>query len=441
MTVSGTTYSITGLTAATGYNFRVQSVCTGASSSFATTTFTTTSTGSSCGAPINLGVTPSTTTAQATWTAVTGASYYMVQRKVTGTSTWSNSAVVTTTSYTIMGLTSSTSYDFRVQTACAVGTSTYTTATFTTLQAGSSCGTPANLSTSFSPGYAQVNWNAVSGASYYEIQWKLSNSSSWGTTQTMSYPYITLGNLTGLASYNVRVRAICSAGTSSYATTTFTMPVSGSGSCETPANLTAGNLTSTTASVYWDAVSGALSYSIRLRVSGSATWFTFSGLPSSVVNVQNFSPGTSYDAMVQATCTSGNSSFSASITFITPSSFDDGDAESRTSGNPFVLTEDGAIQLAEGVDKSTVQGLYLPVRAKVVPNPTRGRSVLLLDQTLEYALQIEVTDALGRVVLISQSAPGVRQIELDIQSEPSGVYLVKGINNAGQILSLRIVKL
>ena len=77
----------------------------------------------------------------------------------------------------------------------------------------------------------------------------------------------------------------------------------------------------------------------------------------------------------------------------------------------------------------------------VVPNPTRGRSVLLLDQTLEYALQIEVTDALGRVVLISQSAPGVRQIELDIQSEPSGVYLVKGINNAGQILSLRIVKL
>ena len=441
VTVSGTTYSITGLTAATGYNFRVQSVCTGASSSFATTTFTTTSTGSSCGAPINLGVTPSTTTAQATWTAVTGASYYMVQRKVTGTSTWSNSAVVTTTSYTIMGLTSSTSYDFRVQTACAVGTSTYTTATFTTLQAGSSCGTPANLSTSFSPGYAQVNWNAVSGASYYEIQWKLSNSSSWGTTQTMSYPYITLGNLTGLASYNVRVRAICSAGTSSYATTTFTMPVSGSGSCETPANLTAGNLTSTTASVYWDAVSGALSYSIRLRVSGSATWFTFSGLPSSVVNVQNLSPGTSYEAMVQATCTSGNSSFSASITFITPSSFDDGDAESRTSGNPFVLTEDGAIQLAEGVDKSTVQGLYLPVRAKVVPNPTRGRSVLLLDQTLEYALQIEVTDALGRVVLISQSAPGVRQIELDIQSEPSGVYLVKGINNAGQILSLRIVKL
>lgn len=441
VTVSGTTYSITGLTAAAGYNFRVQSVCSGASSSFATTTFTTTSTGSPCGVPTSLVVVPSTTTAQASWAPVTGASYYMVQRKVTGTSTWSNSALVTTTSYTIMSLTSSTSYDFRVQTACSNGTSDYASTTFTTQQAGNACGTPANLSTSFSPGYAQVSWNAVSGASYYQVQWKLSNSSSWGTTQTMSYPYITLGNLSALASYNVRVRSVCSAGSSSYTTTTFTMPVDGSGACNTPANVAAGNLTPTTASVYWDAVSGALSYSIRLRLSGSSTWYTFSGLPSSVVNVQNLSPTTSYEAMVQATCTSGNSGFSGSIIFTTPSSLEEGDTGSRTSSSPFVMTENGDIQLAEGNGSPTVLGLYLPVRAKVVPNPTHGHSVLLLDEFVETSMQIEVTDAMGRVVLTSQSAPGVRQIELDIQSEPSGIYLVKGLSDAGQILSLRIVKL
>lgn len=439
--VTGTSYTISGLTSSTGYNFRVQSVCSGASSSYTSNTFTTLTSGSSCGAPANLSVTPSTTTAQASWMPVSGAAYYLVQQKVTGTSTWSNAVIVTGTNYTIMGMTSSSNYDFRVQTACSNGVSSYTTTTFTTLQAGSSCGTPGNISVSYFTGYAQVNWNAVSGASYYEVQWKLSSSASWGNTQTVSYPYIALGNLTGLASYSVRIRAVCSTGTSSYASTLFTMPVDGSGSCTTPTNLAAGNLTPTTASVYWDAVTGALSYTIRLRVSGSASWFTFSGLPSAVVNVQNLNPATSYQAMVLATCSSGSSAFTSAITFTTPGSIVDGSLESRSSGNPYLLADDGDVLVADDLDQPSVHGLYLPVRAKVVPNPTRGQSVLLLDQPIETFMHIAVTDAMGRVVHTGKSVPGVREIELDIESEPSGVYLVKGVSSDGHILSLRIVKL
>jgi hypothetical protein len=68
-----------------------------------------------------------------TWAAVASVNNYTVEYKLASSSTWiiANSAV-TTTSYTLSGLTASTLYDYRVKANCPSGTSPYTSAQLTT---------------------------------------------------------------------------------------------------------------------------------------------------------------------------------------------------------------------------------------------------------------------------------------------------------------------
>ena len=162
-TTTSTTNSkaITGLTAASNYEFQVQTVCTSGSSAFTTSaTFTTATATSSCGA--TTGLTSSlitTTTATLTWTAVTGASSYNVQYRKVGTTTWT-ATTSTTNSKAITGLTAASNYEFQVQTVCKTGSSAFTTsATFTTLAATSCISTYDNTTNGTTAGAALIPFN------------------------------------------------------------------------------------------------------------------------------------------------------------------------------------------------------------------------------------------------------------------------------------------
>lgn len=95
---------------------------------------------------------------------------------------------------------------------------------------GGSCGTPSGLASSnVTSSSATVSWSAVSGATSYNLQYKLSSSSTWTTVSTSSTSY----GLTGLAAsstYNYQVQAVCSGGSSAYSTAAnFTTQSSGGG--------------------------------------------------------------------------------------------------------------------------------------------------------------------------------------------------------------------
>ena len=95
---------------------------------------------SACGTATTLTATTiTTTTATLGWAAVTGATSYNVQYRVTGTTTWT-SKTSTTNSLAITGLTAATNYEFQVQVVCSSGTGNYTSSyTFTTLSATTGC--------------------------------------------------------------------------------------------------------------------------------------------------------------------------------------------------------------------------------------------------------------------------------------------------------------
>lgn len=132
--------AITGLSAATAYQYQVQAICTGGASTYsAASTFTTTA-AAACGTPGSLSASGITTTAATlNWAAVTGAISYTIQYKASAAATWITTTS-TTNSKAITGLTASTTYQFQVQATCTSGTGAYSAiASFTTTAAAATC--------------------------------------------------------------------------------------------------------------------------------------------------------------------------------------------------------------------------------------------------------------------------------------------------------------
>ena len=227
---TNTSFTISGLSLNTSYDWRVRSYCSSGSSGFSLAQFIT-GAASVCNPPSGLnssGIT--TSSANVSWSSVSGANSYDVGYKANSSSTWISAATGTTsTSIGLSGLTSSTLYDWRVRTNCSSGSSTYSTSQFTT-NAAAVCNPPSGLAAnSITSVSATVTWGSVSGANNYNIDYKLNSSSTWisAATATTSTS-INLGGLSSSSLYDWRVRSNCSSGSSSYATSQFTTsPVSG----------------------------------------------------------------------------------------------------------------------------------------------------------------------------------------------------------------------
>jgi len=88
-------------------------------------------------------------------------------------------------------------------------------------------------------------------------------------------------------------------------------------SCGVPTGLSAINITSLSATLNWNAVTGTTSYNIRYRQTGTSTW-TNATSASPSVDISGLAPLTTYEFQVQTVCSGGTtSSFSSSSTFAT----------------------------------------------------------------------------------------------------------------------------
>lgn len=189
------------------------------------TNFTITAGGAICNAPAGLSSSAITTSsATVSWGAVSGASSYAVDYKLSSSSTWISAETATTsTSEVLSGLTAGYVYDWRVRTNCSSGSSTYTQAQFTTT-ATATCDAPVGLTSSaITTSSAVISWTAVSGASSYAVDYKLSSAGTWISAETATTS--TSDALSGLAAgstYDWRVRTNCSSSNSSYTQAQFT---------------------------------------------------------------------------------------------------------------------------------------------------------------------------------------------------------------------------
>ncbi|MBO9202114.1 MULTISPECIES: reprolysin-like metallopeptidase [Niastella] len=91
--------------------------------------------------------------------------------------------------------------------------------------------------------------------------------------------------------------------------TNFTI-TAGSG-CSSPTGLTASAITTTSATVGWTAVSGAVSYDVDYKASSASTWTNAAtGTTVTSVGLTGLTQGTVYDYRVRTNCSSGSSAYS-----------------------------------------------------------------------------------------------------------------------------------
>lgn len=88
------------------------------------------------------------------------------------------------------------------------------------------------------------------------------------------------------------------------------------GPCVVPTGLTASSITTTSATLNWSSASGANSYNIQYRATGTSTWTATTSTTTSKA-ISGLTQGTQYEFQVQSVCTAGTSAYSASTTFLT----------------------------------------------------------------------------------------------------------------------------
>jgi hypothetical protein len=372
--------------------------------------------GTQCSTPSGLSTTGITiSSATANWSPVSGAISYNVDYKQSSSASWINIASGTTSlSWNLMGLPASTSFDWKVRTNCSSGSSGYAQTTFSTLSQSGSCNAPTGLSTSpITATAGTATWAPVSGASSYNLDYKLASSPDWVTIAngTTSLQW-TIGGLVPTTSYDWRVRANCTSGNSSYTQTQFT--TGAIGSCSAPGGLSASNIASSTATLNWNAVNGAYSYTVQYKPVSSGTWiYATSGTNLTSVNLYSLSAATTYDWRIYSSC---------SLTEISNYST----AQFTTSG--------GAIKAASST--ATMENVNPNFTINLFPNPA-GDQLNIWMEGVHKKTAIKVYNLMGKLVMQQESGNTLTQ--LNISKLSAGFYLVH-VNDGKETRSAKFVK-
>ncbi len=322
---TSTSLVLTGLLPNTNYDVRIRNTCaTGGGISAPSTTENFTTSTSDCittPAAINTPITPGSTSATISWSAVSGTATYWVNFKPTSGSTWTTWST-SSTSMNLTNLIPGTQYDVRVMNQCTGGGfSGFSTVEQFTTTANPCITTPADINTPITAAStsATISWSAVSGTATYWVFFKPSASSTWSTWSTTS----TSINLTGLqpnTQYDVRMMNQCTGGGFSALGTMQQFTTTANTCISTPVTInTPITTTQNSATITWNSVAGVASYSVQFKTVAASTWSTPSTSNTSFI-LSNLLPGTTYQVRIMNICTGGGfSAFSATQEFTTAS--------------------------------------------------------------------------------------------------------------------------
>ena len=270
--------------------------------------------------------------ATVTWTPGGDEANWNVEYKEASATTWTV-VPVTTTSYTINGLTAATMYDVRVQAECDPvnsNPSAYVSTTFGTSNcpASDQCAYTFNLSDDYGDGWnggmLEVQQNGITvtfleltdGSAATETVNLCDGESTsllWHAGEYDDEIGFTLIGPDGTQVYTI-------IGMYSYTTFTFTADC-GSGpvnpdTCDVPTGLTASNITGESIAISWNASANAESYNIQYSSQGGS--ISSASSTTNSYTITGLAQNTTYQIQVQANCGDGNfSGWSASITATT----------------------------------------------------------------------------------------------------------------------------
>ena len=219
--------------------------------------------------PDSVSVTRADGTLTASWPAAAGATGYHVTYTSDGTQTWSLAAFDhPSSSITIDGADNDASYMVGVRARGAGGWSGWRNSSEAGPWTPPVPDRPASVSVERAPGVLEVSWPAVDGATGYHVTYTSDGAETWSLA-AFDHPSSSITiSASNDASYMVGVRARNAGGWSGWRNSplasAYTPPAGPQNPTVEPGD---GYL-----DFSWDAVSGAVSYDVRAKAQGAASW-------------------------------------------------------------------------------------------------------------------------------------------------------------------------
>ncbi len=402
--------------------------------------------GATCGVPTGLSSTVATTTANLSWMAVSGATSYSIQYKLSSSSTWTTTTS-STNSKTLSGLTSASTYNWQVSATCASGVSSYSAAANFTTASATGCGTVTGLvSSAITTTGATLSWTAVSGATSYNVQYKLNSSVTW-TTTTSTTTSKTLSGLTSASLYNWHVQAVCASGSGAYSATANFTTASTACSDQYESN----NSSSTAKTIPLNTDISAL-----ISTSTDIDWFVFTTVsPNTKIKIALTNLAGDYDirlynSSLTLLATSQNAgttaesiirnSTTAATYYVRVYGYNGASSATQcyklrvnTSSVNFKLAEDGADL---SVDNPAVNELV------VYPNPAHDVINGAFNSAAEETIDLRLFDMMGRTIQAQQMnvTEGQNKFSFDLNDLSNGIYFVEMNNSSGRIVKKFIIE-
>jgi len=321
--ITTTTYNVTGLSAATAYQFYAQAIDAAGNISANSNTINISTPDTQAPAAPSALTSSSLAAASVTlsWTASTdnvGVSGYDVYRggiKI-------NTSLVTSTTYNVAGLTSATAYQFYIQAKDAAGNTSANSNTISiTTPDNLPPAAPANLvASAITQSTLTLSWNASTdnvGVSGYDVY---QNGAKINSLPVATATY----NVSGLAAatvYQFYVVAKDAAGNLSVNSNTINISTPDTQAPTAPANLAIASLTQTLFTLNWNASTdnvGVAGYDIYQ----GGVMINTSSVATTTYNVTGLSASTAYQYYVQAKDAAGNTTNSSILNVTTPAPLD-----------------------------------------------------------------------------------------------------------------------
>ena len=410
-----------------------------------------------CNAPVITGTTPTENSVTVNFTSEAAA----FEVAIVEGNAWAEPTVatpVTAHTYTFTGLTDSTDYMVGVRAVCEEGVySDWTTQAVTTLL--HNCVAPTNVTlTVASFNGAFITWTAGGDETEWEVH---VYNNTYEESFTSQINQAILSGLTENTTYNVEVRALCSATNFSEWSTLFTFTTD---ACMAPTGITVSNIGSSSATVSWTAAeSSDGTYQIEYGFSGfsrgqgttvevTGTTYTITGLESEIeydVYVASYcgenivSPWTpvqsfttvaggqeeTYTITVQSnntawgTVTGGGTYPAGTQVTLTATA---------TSIGEFVEWQDGNTEAQRSIVVTGNATYTATFREKVGIDDVDGNAIALYPNPasttvtiagMELQSQIVIVDMNGREVYRANAADG--SVKVDVSNLSKGAYFVR----------------
>lgn len=250
------------------------------------------------------------TYAQLSWPSLGTNVTYELQWRAVGAPDWIVLPNLTSTTAGLSGLTSNTTYEWRIKLS---GSDHFEGAVSFTIP----CQAPATLSVSAPSQSAYISWSPSVAGQTYSLRWRLVGAPDWtyvpnpGSTSR----YVLTG-LQPTTDYQWQVQGVCSPTSSSpysYVQTFTTSP------CPTLNSLQAANIGSSSAYLTWVRFDEpGQTTDLRYRVAGRADWTLVSNIPTMAYGLSGLVSNTQYQWQVRTHCPSGPySDFSSLANFTT----------------------------------------------------------------------------------------------------------------------------